>query len=503
MASKKEKLEKMQEVQTLVSENMETPVRVNKVQVIGAKRTKAWLLAKHSETVLRAQTLGEALYLTREAAADLKQLGIFRRVEAALDANAPTDKGERIELNIALEVDEKRLLSGQTGIKVGSSNGAIDMKLDFNNLLGLADKLELKSQRFYGGRTVLDAAYSLPVGGDVYYPLTLSTFQVHQAQTASSHDQLIRGVAVDYQTYSVLGQHNVRYEWAWRNVANVADRAAFSVRNQAGHSVKSALVHTLLMEFGGDSNSKSSSSSNGSEGSTDGSSSSSRQAPAGTATSRLLQQTNCSVKVENEVAGLGPLGGSAQFVKNAVQVAVNTPVASSIVHLGLQGGLLVPFEWSPSVQEGVPAGAVRAVPAVSNICDRFWLGGAHDVRGFNHNGLGPLERSDALGGDAYWAAGLSVFLPFPHAGLRTRFQDALRVHAFTNAGSLCALDTASSTPVRDTLSRLSRYSVSAGIGLCFRAPQWQAELNFCVPVRALPTDRVQRGLQFGIGFTFL
>lgn len=82
------------------------------------------------------------------------------------------------------------------------------------------------------------------------------------------------------------------------------------------------------------------------------------------------------------------------------------------------------------------------------LSDRFMLGGPTCVRMFRLNTLGPKQQrtsapccnhqltfaDDSLGGDAYWAAGLSVMAPIPW-----RPEWPLKLHSFLNAGQLTQL----------------------------------------------------------------
>lgn len=64
-----------------------------------------------------------------------------------------------------------------------------------------------------------------------------------------------RGAFARYQTYSLWGQHSLRYDAVWRNTVPSADSASFKVREEAGHTLKSALSHTVevdMKDFSGD-----------------------------------------------------------------------------------------------------------------------------------------------------------------------------------------------------------------------------------------------------------
>jgi outer membrane protein insertion porin family len=86
--------------------------------------------------------------------------------------------------------------------------------------------------------------------------------------------------------------------------------------------------------------------------------------------------------------------------------------------------------------------------------DRFKLGGPMNVRSFKFHSLGPRDEGenlfpgqrqttilklrregDAVGGDAYWAAGISLIGDIPQ-----KSHWPLKPHAYINAGKLAALD---------------------------------------------------------------
>ena len=48
-------------------------------------------------------------------------------------------------------------------------------------------------------------------------------------------------VIVLFQFPSDIGQHTLSWEGMWRNVTELSKSASFAIREQAGHSLKSAL----------------------------------------------------------------------------------------------------------------------------------------------------------------------------------------------------------------------------------------------------------------------
>ena len=80
----------------------------------------------------------------------------------------------------------------------------------------------------------------------------------------------------------------------------------------------------------------------------------------------------------------------------------------------------------------------------------------------------------------------------------------MRGHTFLEAGSL-------GNPVSRFMARamtepwagVDNLRASAGVGVVLRlGSRGRAELNYCLPLRAMPGDRLQHGLQIGIGVDF-
>lgn len=92
---------------------------------------------------------------------------------------------------------------------------------------------------------------------------------------------------------------------------------------------------------------------------------------------------------------------------------------------------------------GPPLGPLRR----PGLPDRFFLGGATDVRGFAHRGIGPREKDDAMGGDCFYALAAHLYTPLPIKALRDA-AGAVRCHLFANAGSCAAVHPAAASGTR-------------------------------------------------------
>ena len=126
---------------------------------------------------------------------------------------------------------------------------------------------------------------------------------------------------------------------------------------------------------------------------------------------------------------------------------------------------------------------------------------------------------DSLGGELYWAAGLSLISDFPK-----KPHWPVKTHLFLNAGRLDNIDKGELIPavLISSLSRpyqspampakslasnvresVSRPSISAGLGIVYRFDPLRVEVNFGVPLVASKSDGHRRGFEVGIGVNFL
>lgn len=136
----------------------------------------------------------------------------------------------------------------------------------------------------------------------------------------------------------------------------------------------------------------------------------------------------------------------------------------------------------------VRGGIIQGRGMATSILDRFFMGGPNDVRSFVHNGLGPKQFASCVGGDVFASGGVSVVSRLPGKAHDSNF----RLHTFANGGTLVLGPGGGWVP-----------SVGCGFGVLYNHPMARFELNVVVPVVAHERDGVRKGLQYGIGMSFL
>jgi len=481
-SEEQEEEEFIRAVDLLMTRSAERPAYVSSVHVDGVARTEDWLTERAVEGLLYAKTYEEVWKAAGVAQIKLEDLDVFKNVEFVIDI---VPGGKVNELEVTFEVEEKGILSGGgINLTAGKNEGNANIEFNLNNLTGRADRIDLKTSRSTQSTTTTEASYKLPLDGDVDWPLTLGYFKDSEVRDTSSHTQHTRGLFASYNTYSEFGEHNMRYELGWRSIADLQDKVSFAVREDAGHSMKSSVKHTLKIDLAKDT-----------------------EAPE---TSVL--------KLETEVAGIG---GGASFLKNTLDFMYRLPFWGGLWEFGVscKGGLihpLVPGFAARAVQGVINPTATRAAAAEAEaaeaeqpeslrtrpqISDRFFLGGSWDVRGFGLKSIGPSSRMDALGGDGFWAGALHLYTPLPYGPWRERFGTTLRPHFFVNGGA-CVAKPAGKSWAEAQESLVNETSASVGVGLAAKLSGIQIELNMCLPIKihgaAKPND-----VQFGCGIQFL
>lgn len=392
-----------------------------------------------------------------------------------MSSSTPTD------LNVYFHAKERGKYAIKTGTEAGSSEGSLYGSAQLRNLFGGAESVNIYASRGTRTRSVYCLGFETPILSNPDFRWEVNGLASSALKPWASHEEVLRGGYSKVKWAYPSGHfHELGYSATWRQITSLASNASPTVRMDAGDTMKSSLSHTWTHDK--------------------------RDNP-------LLPNRGYFLKTMSELAGVGPLRGDVGFGKLEMesQAALPIPIPGTkgdsgiAFTAGLRGGLLYPF---------AIGGAKNAIP--SRVNDRFQLGGPTDVRGFKMSGLGPHDGQDAVGGDVYAAGGASLLFPLPHVGKDT----PLRLQAFVNAGRLLALrgrskneegpgagldGKATRDNMRKTLDELKNGlpSAAAGIGLVYAHPMARFELNFTLPLVARRGEEARKGIQFGIGVSFL
>ncbi|XP_065121661.1 sorting and assembly machinery component 50 homolog B [Paramisgurnus dabryanus] len=425
-------------------------VVVQHVSIAGLGRTKEDYLGYEISDVFTARNLVEVMRKSHEARQKLLRLGIFKDVEVVIDISEGTDALPN-GLDVTFEVTELKRLTGSYNTMVGNNEGSMVLGVKLPNIIGRGERLTF--QFSYGTKeTSYGLSFFKPQPGYYERNFTLNLYKVTGQFPWSSLKETDRGVSTELIFPLWMTDHTLKWEGVWRELGCLARSASFAVREESGHTLKSALSHTMVID---------------------------------TRNSAILPQKGALLRINQELAGY--TGGDASFVKEDFELQLNKPfIWGSVLSASLWGGMIFPLGSQPT-----------------SIADRFYLGGPTSVRGFGMYSIGPQSEGDYLGGNAYWAGGLHLYTPLPFRSTRSGLADLFRTHFFLNAGNLCNLNYGDGPRAHlQKLAECIRWSYGAGIILRLGNIA-RLELNYCFPMSVQGGDRICDGVQFGAGIRFL
>ncbi|XP_003743328.1 sorting and assembly machinery component 50 homolog [Galendromus occidentalis] len=419
------------------------PARVDKVHFENVGRTKNDVLAKAVQTLMDCTTFTEILLKCAEARRQLDQLGAFKRIDVEIQTSKSPGATEH-GYEVIFDVEEKKTISGGVNGLVANNEGTMVMGAQLPNVGGRGEFIQAQVQYGTKHSSGFNITASKPFLGKRNSRFTVAAYEEAADYPWNAFRERIRGVLAEYSFRSLPSiDHSLRWEGVWRELNPLGITVPFPVREQMGHSLKSALKHIMTID---------------------------------TTDNPVLPTEGFSLRVCSEVAGHN-LGGDIRFVKNELEHQMNFSLFNDLVlQLTANAGHMTPNEQH-------------------NISDKFFLGGPLGLRGFKLRGVGPQCEGASLGGTTYWSTGCHLYSPLPFRRGHGYIGEYLRLHGFVTAGSLSeGVDSA----------KLQDPSVSAGLGVVLSlGHQVRIELNYAVPLRHQRSDRTNSGLQFGMGMAFL
>ncbi|KAI9833193.1 MAG: hypothetical protein M1819_003816 [Sarea resinae] len=481
MQSQYEKAQKR--LAELIDVNSTLPVTISSISVLNAKHTRKGFLRRVFDPLLSINqdgpyTLAEALKEVSISADKLHRFDIFHApISLYIDKPTPTDPSSTpTDIDVFLSVREKSRLLLKTGTDLGNAEGSAYGNLLWRNIFGGAESLNLNASLGTRTRSAYSASFDTPVLSNPDLRWEIGGLASATQKSWASHEEVLKGGSTKLKWMTESGsRHELGYSGVWRQITGLAGNASPTVRNDAGDSVKSSITHTWLNDQ--------------------------RDNP-------MLPSRGYLMKTVSELAGWGPLRGDVAFWKSEFESQAALPIPIPGIKgdsgvsftTGIRAGLLYPLTLSGQAQ-----------PQPSRVNDRFQLGGPTDVRGFRLAGLGPHDGADAVGGDVFAAGSANLLFPLPRVGA----DKPLRLQAFVNGGRILALKNVAKQGGMDgeqvkesvsaTLEELKNGlpSMAAGVGLVYAHPVARFELNFSLPLVLRKGEEGRKGLQFGVGISFL
>ncbi|XP_009861082.2 sorting and assembly machinery component 50 homolog A-like [Ciona intestinalis] len=431
-------------------------IEIVKVHISGLVKTKSDYVLEDIKPVFGSKTFLDAYQQSLFCREKLMSRGIFKDVDVVIDTTDGYDSAPDNGVQVVFNVKERNGVVGSISTEMSNTERPRWVaRLLSPNLFGrgetlstdIAHQLNSTTGNHLYQPTDFSATFMKPMRGS---NVKLRLLQEKQDCYWSSYGMTIRGGEVGLEG-SVRGNtHRLSWVGHWRELLCLNRNTAFDVREQMGQSLKSSIIHSMTVDHVDD---------------------------------VILPMRGGLVKMEEEVAGVG---GDVSFIKETMEAKVAATIFDKITFVA-------------SLHCGVMVGW-RGV----SVCDKFFIGGPLTLRGFELNSVGARSAGDYLGSGAFWLSGLHVYTPLPFYWSRFgggSWLDNFRTHAFVNGGNSFDVNINQSAGANFNAAT-NNIRLSCGVGLVYKfMNSARIELNFCVPLRNVATDKVVNGLQFGIGVT--
>ncbi|CAM9019800.1 unnamed protein product [Wickerhamomyces anomalus] len=445
-------------LEELFRNNSTRPIHVSKVQIEGTEQFRdSFLTAQILPFINDSQNLTKLLTNVDKVSSNFFKTSTIDNF--AINLTTPPYRSSShipenaIEIIPHIKLFPVKKFMAKTGTNIGNGEGDGYMTFQFKNIFGGGENVIFDATTGTRTRSSYLLNYSSPFFNNANWKSDNSLFITSRKIDWSSHEQLIKGLNNKLVSINLGNESQINHEFSveniLRSITNVSPLASNNVLYHAGDDFKTSLIY----KFGFDSRND-----------------------------RTLPTRGAYFSLINEISGIFPKFNTSKFLKQSFEsaYATNFNDGDQILNISFRGGWLYSFK------------------NTTHLMDRFYLGGPNDVRGFFFNGLGPRNFNDTLGGDVFLSGGISLFNRIPFVSKESNF----KLHSFVNFGRLIPLD--KNEHISHTVKELlSEPSIGAGFGLVFKHPVARFELNFVLPVTAHENDSSRKGLQYGIGLTFM
>ncbi|CAI2348681.1 unnamed protein product [Caenorhabditis sp. 36 PRJEB53466] len=425
--------------QTIREKASGVPSIVEAVQFHGVRITKNDALLKEVSELYRSRNLDELVHNSHLAARHLQEVGLMDHAVALIDT-APNSK-EGYVVNFLVREPK----SFTAGVKAGvSTNGDADVSLNAGkqSVGGRGEAINTQYTYTVKGDHCFNVSAMKPfLGWQKYSNISATLYRslANLPWNQSDVDENAAILAYNGQLWNQKLLHQLKLNAIWRTLRATRD-AAFSVREQAGHTLKFSLENAVAVDT--------------------------RDRP-------ILASRGILARFAQEYAGVF---GDASFVKNTVDLQAAAP---------LPLGFILAASFQAKHLKGLGEREVH-------ILDRCYLGGQQDVRGFGLNTIGVKADNSCLGGGASVAGVVHLYRPLIPPNM-------LFAHAFLASGSVASVHAKN---VVQQLQDTQR--VSAGFGLAFVFKSiFRLELNYTYPLKYVLGDSLLPGFHIGAGVNFM
>ncbi|EGV63016.1 hypothetical protein CANTEDRAFT_106508 [Yamadazyma tenuis ATCC 10573] len=437
----------------LFSMNTTKPVKVGSIQVNNSDNFRVGFLnAQFSPLDKQQFTLRSFVESLDQVTRNFTKVNVLENLVIQLNSAQPQQK-----LYIPTNPDSMTLIPtfnlfpvkrfyAKTGSNIGNGEGDGYIQFQFKNLFGGAENVSFDATT--GTRTSSSYLlnYNMPINNNTSYVWENLFYVNSRSLEWIGCETKNTGINTKISTrYDGPINHEIGLSSIWRILDNKSAKS-LSILNQCGHNFKSALSYNFIYD---------------------------------TRNNKHLPNTGKLFRAGVELGGLTKLS-SHEFIKTICETQFTSK-------LGVSSHLIFTnkFGFLHSAKE-------------SFILDRFFMGGPNDVRSFSLNGLGPKSYGKSLGGDAFLNGGVSLISRLPYTSHDSNF----KLHNFFNYGAL-QLYNHTQSPQQNLRNLFGSFSTSIGLGVLYNHPMARFELNFVLPLTAHERDFNRKGLQYGVGISFL
>lgn len=434
-------------LEQLFRENRHQPIKIRNVQITNGNHFRDSFLAAQFAPLTatsRAISLEKLLSDVDSISKLFANLGVVDNIMVSFNPLRPNifRRTDTIDLVPVFNVVPAKRFYAKTGTNIGNGEGDGYIQFQFKNLFGGAEHLTFDA--ITGTKTSLNylANYTMPIWNNLKY-IWESTVSLNTRK----YDWIRADVVTRslnnriFTQYDSSVNHELIFENSWRQLKNSLSKL-MDVLLQAGSNFKSSIAYNVVFDT-------------------------------------RLSKT---------------LPGAGKFFKWGVEW--NMREKSGYIKTSAASQLAYPLGKHSKVIITHKAGALQSLNGQpSYILDRFFSGGPNDVRSFEMNSLGPKQFNSSVGGDVFANGGLSLVTDLP------KYTDSnFKFHHFVNYGKLVKLEGG----MMNTLKSMTYgYLVGVGMGILYNHPMARFELNFVLPVTASERDGIRKGLQYGIGVSFM
>lgn len=426
------------------------PIKIDRVEIEGLKRTKDDIVKKATKCLFDSKTIGDVIVKAAIAKKNLMQLECFTDVSAKLDVNSVNGEDTYY---VTIKVQESNWVQGH--IKLLSDthfdnnpDPKLSTGISFLNLFCRGEKLNIVSDMYSSNKKFSTGSISFtkPLLASFNPYLYTTVFKNHFNRNKFGYSFDEYGLNAGLNLYHKYFKVNFGWEGVARDLKH-ANNAPFSIREQLGLTMKSSVKMIASYD---------------------------------TRDSAVFPSYGSLVQLASEVAGIG---GSHEFLKNELSLQHTlTTIMGSAVTGSFSFGILDVF-------------------GKSSILDHFYLGGPLTFRGFEECGVGKREDGSIMGSSMYWRYNTHIHAPLPFLSEKNKLSNLIRIHLFMNSGNV---GSRLGNLTKDLRGLISNVRLSCGAGLALNINNlMRLEINYCLPVFYSKNDSiVSNKSQWGFGLLF-